>query len=189
MSDFFSRAWSNAKQGLIFGILDILLVWLFVNGMFGNIAEVGKNASYAMSVILSVICAIALVIWIIMRHYTYLMAVTVNLSVVRILKNAWLFVVLGFGRNILSLLVEAAMLLVTFLLAPLLTVILAPLFTYSITWFATVFTCYPIVKKYLIVPALEAEQQAAQPAEEDDPAQEKPLLPDEAADQDAPAEE
>lgn len=160
MSDLFARAWSNLKQGLVFGILDILLVWLFVSGMFGNIAEIGKNVSYAMSVILSVVCGIALVIWIIMRHYTYLMAVTVNLGVLRILKNAWLFVVLGFGRNLLSLLVELAMLVLSLMLAPLLTVILLPLFTYSITWFATVFTCYPIVKKYLIVPALEAQEQA-----------------------------
>ncbi len=166
LSDFFSRAWSNARQGIIFGLLDILLVWLFINGIFGNIAAVGKNAGYAMSVVLSVVCAVALVIWIIMRHYTYLMAVTVNLSVVRILKNAWLFTVLGFGRNLLSLLVEIAMLVVSVLLAPLVTVILLPLFSYSFTWFATVFTCYPIVKKYIIVPALEAQQAEQAPAPE-----------------------
>lgn len=166
LSDFFSRAWSNARQGIIFGLLDILLAWLFINGIFGNIAAVGKNAGYAMSVVLSVVCAIALVIWIIMRHYTYLMAVTVNLSVVRILKNAWLFAVLGFGRNLLSLLVEIAMLVVSVLLAPLMSVILLPLFSYSFTWFATVFTCYPIVKKYIIVPALEAQQAEQAPAPE-----------------------
>ena len=32
------------------------------------------------------------------------------------------------------------------------------LFFYSFSWFCTIFTCYPIVKKYLILPALEAEE-------------------------------
>ena len=154
-SDLWSRAWSNAKQGLIFGILDLLLVWLFLNGMFGTVAAAGKTAGYTLSVILSVISGVALVIWLFMRHYTYLIAVTVNLNVIHILKNAWLFVVLGFGRNVISGLVTIACVVLSFLLAPLLTIITLPLFFWSFTWFCTTFTCYPIVKKYIIVPALE----------------------------------
>ena len=160
LSDFWSRAWSNVRQGLFFGILDILLVILFVSGMFGGIAQAGRSVGYALSVILSVICGLALVIWLFMRHYTYLMAVTVNLGAFRILKNAWLFVVLGFGRNVISGLVTAACAVLSFLLAPLLTIITVPFFYYSFTWFCTIFTCYPIVKQYIIVPALEAQEQA-----------------------------
>ena len=157
-SDLWSRAWSNARQGLFFGILDLLLTGLFVWGMFGNLASEGRNLSYALSTILSVISGVALVIWLFMRHYTYLMAVTINLSAFQILKNAWLFVVLGFRRNLISGLVTLACVVVTFLLAPLITVITLPLFFYSFSWFCTVFTCYPIIKKYLVLPALEAEQ-------------------------------
>ena len=164
LSDFWSRAWSNVRQGLFFGIADIVVVCLCVSGMFGGFAEAGKNVSYALSVIRSVVCGIALVIWLFMRHYTYLMAVTVNLNVFHILKNAWLFVILGFGRNLLSLAVGLASLLVTFLLAPLLTIVLLPLFFWSFSWFCTVFTCYPIVKKYIVVPALEAEEREKDPA-------------------------
>ena len=127
--------------------------------MFGGFAEAGKNVSYALSVIRSVVCGIALVVWLFMRHYTYLMAVTVNLSVFHILKNAWLFVVLGFGRNVLSSVVTLACTVATFLLAPLMTIIFLPLFFYSLSWFCTVFTCYPVIKKYIIVPALEAQEQ------------------------------
>lgn len=167
MSDLWGRAWSNARQGVIFGILDLLVIWLCVNGMFGTFAEAGKTAVYALSVIRSALCGIALLVWTFMRHYTYLMAVTVNLSVLRILKNAWLFVVLGFGRNVLSTLVTAACVAVSFFLMPLLTVVTVPFFFYSFAWFCTIFTCYPIVKKYIIVPALEAEtQKNADAAEE-----------------------
>lgn len=164
MSDFWSRAWSNVRQGLFFGVADLLVLWICLNGMFGGIAEAGKNVGYALSVILSVICGLVLLVWLFMRHYTYLMAVTVNLNVFHILKNAWLFVFLGFGRNVLSSLVTLACIVVTFLLAPLLTIILLPLFFFSFSWFCTVFTCYPIIKKYIIVPALEA--QAAETAGE-----------------------
>lgn len=157
-SDLWSRAWSNARQGLFFGIMDLLLTFLFIWGMFGRLAAEGRNLSFALSTILSVISGIALVIWLFMRHYTYLMAVTINLSVFQILKNAWLFVVLGFRRNVTSGVVTLACIVVTFLLAPLITVITLPLFFYSFSWFCTVFTCYPIVKKYLVLPALEAEQ-------------------------------
>lgn len=157
MSDLWSRAWSNAKQGLIFGFLDILLTSLFVFGIFGNVSVVGKNAGYSMSVILSVVCALALIIWLFMRHYTYMMAVSVNLSVIRILKNAWLFVVLGFGRNLIAGLVTLACMAFSFLLAPLFTIITVPFLYYSFTWFCTCFTCYPIVNKYIIVPAMDAD--------------------------------
>ena len=157
-SDLWSRAWSNARQGLFFGIMDLLLTCLFIWGMFGRLAAEGRNLSFALSTILSVISGIALVIWLFMRHYTYLMAVTINLSVFQILKNAWLFVVLGFRRNVTSGVVTLACVVVTFLLAPLITVITLPLFFYSFSWFCTIFSCYLIVKKYLILPALEAEQ-------------------------------
>lgn len=154
-SDLWSRAWSNAGQGLFFGIADILVVWLCVNGAFFDLSSTASL--WALSTIRRVISILALVIWFFMRHYTYLMAVTVNLSVFRILKNAWLFVVLGFGRNVLSTLVTLACVILSFFLAPLITVVTLPLFFYSFTWFCTIFTCYPIVKKYIIVPALEAE--------------------------------
>lgn len=157
-SDLWSRAWANVRQGIVFGILDLLLTILFVWGMFGGLASAGRNISYALSTILSVICGIALVIWLFMRHYTYLMAVTIELPVIQILKNAWLFVVLGFGRNLICGLVTVACVIITFMLAPLITVITLPLFFYSFSWFCTVFCCYPIVKKYLILPALEAEE-------------------------------
>ena len=164
-SDLWSRAWSNARQGLVFGILDLVLTYLFLLGIFGGIAPAGRTVGYALSAILKVICALALVVWLFMRHYTYLMAVTINLNVLQILKNAWLFVVLGFGRNLISGVVTLAAVVVSFLLAPLLTVITLPLFFYSFTWFCTIFTCYPVVKKYIILPALEREQKGEAGAE------------------------
>jgi hypothetical protein len=66
--------------------------------------------------------------------------------------------VLGFGRNVIGGAVTLAAVIVCFLLAPLITIITVPLIFYSFTWFCTVFTCYPVVKKYIIVPALEAGQ-------------------------------
>jgi hypothetical protein len=157
-SDFWSRGVSNFRQGLFFGLADILVAYVLFTGMFGGMAAAGKTVGYALSVILAVLSAVVFVIWAFMRHYTYLMAVTVELGVFAILKNAWLFTVLGFGRNILSGLVTLVCIVVCFMLAPLVTVVSLPLFFYTLSWFATVYICYPIIKKYIIVPALEAEK-------------------------------
>jgi hypothetical protein len=157
-TDIFSRGKSNFLQGLFFGIADVLIISLLVTGILGNPGEAGRTIGYSLSVILSMLCTIALIVWLFMRHYTYMTAVTVKLSVFAILKNAWLFVVLGFGRNVISLAVTLAMIVICFLLSPILTLFLLPIAYYSFTWFCTVFTCYPVIKKYIIVPALEAQK-------------------------------
>lgn len=165
VSDIFSRGKSNFFQGLFFGIADVLIISLLVSGILANPVEAGKTLAYSLSVIRSVLCVIALIVWLFMRHYTYMTAVTVNLSVFAILKNAWLFVIIGFGRNVISFAVNIAMIIVCFLLSPIITLFLLPIAYYSFTWFCTVFTCYPVIKKYIIVPALEAQKAAQSPAE------------------------
>ena len=103
-----------------------------------------------------------------MRHYFYMMAVTVELSVFAIIKNAWLFTVLGFGRNIITSLSCLFIWCLTLFILPLVTVAALPLFTYSLCGFATVFVCYPVVKKYIIVPALEMEKASKQKEQNED---------------------
>ena len=95
-----------------------------------------------------------------MRHYFYMIAVTVNLSCFAILKNSWYFVVLGFWRNLWAGFVCLLALVVCFFTLPLISLVTLPFLFYSFTGFAVVFTCYPVVKKYIIVPALEQEAAA-----------------------------
>lgn len=156
MSDFVSRGLSNFKQGLFFGILDIVVVWLLANGILGDFAF---NVA-AFGIVVKTLSVIALIVYLFMRHYFYTIAVTVNLSCFAILKNSWYFVVLGFWRNLWAGFVCLLALVVCFFTLPLVSLITLPLLFYSFSGFAVVFTCYPVVKKYIIVPALEQEAAA-----------------------------
>ena len=64
-----------------------------------------------------------------------------------------------------------------FFTIPLVTLVLLPFLYYSITGFAVVFTCWPVVKRYIIVPAMEmeAKEKAGElPAGEEPEGAEKP---------------
>ncbi len=152
-SDLVSRGLSNFRQGVFFGILDLLVTYLLFTGATATIF------SGVMSLIFKALCVLALVVYYFMRHYFYMIAVSVNLSCFAILKNSWLFVVLGFWRNLWSAFVCLVTAAVCFFIIPIVTFITVPFIFYSFTGFCVVFTCYPVVKKYLIVPAMELEAQ------------------------------
>ena len=150
LSDFVSRGLANFRQGLFFGLLDAVVVYLLMNGMVANIF-----AAAAPTIILRTLCILFLVVYLFMRHYFYMIAVSVNLNVFAILKNAWLFVVLGFWRNCVAGLVCLGVTVLVFFTLPLVTLILLPTLYYAVTGFCVVFTCWPVVKRYIIVPAME----------------------------------
>jgi len=156
MSDFVSRGWANFRQGLFFGILDVIVVWLLANGILGDFTF----GMAAFGIVVKTLSVIALIVYLFMRHYFYMIAVTVNLSCFAILKNSWYFVVLGFWRNLWAGFVCLLAIVVCFFTLPLISLITLPFLFYSFTGFAVVFTCYPVVKKYIIVPALEQEAAA-----------------------------
>lgn len=155
-SDFFSRALSNFKQGVFFGILDVVVILFLVNNIIGSFTA----SSDAVGVILLIAKYISiplLIIYLFMRHYFYMIAVTVELPVIAILKNSWLFVVLGFFRNLWVEVINIIIWVVCLFTVPIISFIALPLIIYSLTGFITVFSCYPVVKKYLIMPILEKE--------------------------------
>ncbi len=157
MSDFVSRGLSNFKQGLFFGLLDIIVVYLLANGIVADISIGTGQVAAVSGIILTTLSVIALIVYMFMRHYFYMIAVSVNLSVFSILKNSWYFVVLGFWRNLWAGFICLVLIVACFFTLPLVSFITLPFLFYSLTGFVVVFTCYPVVKKYLIVPALERE--------------------------------
>lgn len=166
LSDVFSRAWSNVRQGLFFGILDAIVIFLLINGAFGQVLNTTEAIS-VISLIMRILAAVVLVFYIYMRKYFYLIAVTMELSVFAIIKNAMLFVFIAFGRNVLAGLVNLALFVVCIMTLPMITLIALPLFFYSFNGFSDAFICYPPIKKYLILPAMQREQTAAEGPAED----------------------
>lgn len=154
ISDFFVQLKRNFKQGLIIGVLEVLLyAILFMNLTLTAPADASSAVRFffTASKYLSVFFA---VVFTYMRHYTYMMIVTFRLSVGQILKNALIFAVLGIGRNLLvSVLIVASavlFLLLSELLGGWVEFIILPLFLLSFWGFLSTFTCYPVIKKYML---------------------------------------
>ncbi|NLV49595.1 MAG: hypothetical protein GXY20_02745 [Clostridiales bacterium] len=166
VSDLFTRGIANIKQGLFFGIMDAVVIFMLLNGAAGIILSTTKTIA-VISTVLRVLASVMLVFYLYMRHYFYLISVTMNLSVSAIIKDSILFVFIGFPRNVLAEIVNLLIIIICFFLVPLITFISVPFFFYAFTGFATIFICYPVVKKYLILPALEKEK-ASEPKEPDE---------------------
>jgi uncharacterized membrane protein YesL len=154
ISDYFYAIRRNLKQGFIMGIIDCAA--LFALGFdlfyFWNAPTTGgNNVMYLMIFALVFIYGV-------MRFYTYLMMVTFDMKLGKIFKNALIFTVMGFKRNILALLgmgiltgifavliIFLGQLVPAFYVLPFLCLLGFCGFMYS-------FAAYPIIQKYMIDP-------------------------------------
>lgn len=154
-SDFFYAIRKNWKQGLILGIIDCAVMFALAFDVFYFFTSPSSglnNFMYVMTIAL-------IIIYIIFRFYTYLMAVTFDMKLTKIFKNAIIFVVLGIKRNIMALLGLAivtafAVVLVIIFLPMGLGVTLVLPFVYYLALCAFIYTyaAYPVIQKYMIDP-------------------------------------
>jgi len=150
ISDFFSKAKENFVQGLLMGLLDILVVIiLFTNINYGSII----GANNLLTNFLRYFSVILFVFYIILRNYAYQLIITTKLKFRAILKNARIFIFLGFFRNLFSVVIFALLTLLTFGTHPLAELLLSPFLYLVLMRYIGVYTIYPVVKKYIIEPA------------------------------------
>ena len=96
-----------------------------------------------------------IIVYTMMRMYIYLMMVTFDLSIVKLLKNALFFTILGIKRNFMALLWIVLLVAVEYILlvvfAPL-GVILPLILLFSFGAFGCAFAAYPKIKEIMIDP-------------------------------------
>lgn len=108
-------------------------------------------------------------IFVFMQYYMYFMIVTFHLTFKQLLKNAFIFAFLGLGRNILislCILIFGVAIFVLGLISPLAIILYLTIF-FSTTGFIINFMAYPLVKKYMIDPALAEQKAEEEPTEKD----------------------
>lgn len=155
-SDYFYAIKRNLKQGFLLGLLDAAI--LFVLG-FDITYFWGRTGNFTLDFGFFVTIAL-IVIYFLMRFYIYLMLVTFDLSIYKILKNALIFSMLGFKRNIMGVLgivmITGFHVFLLFLLiaTPLsgLPVILPFLWYLAAVTFTSAYAAYPIIDRYMIAP-------------------------------------
>lgn len=170
----------NWKQGMLLGIIDLLFIFLIAYDLFFFYVS---SASQVFSFILGIMIVIAM-IYSMMRYYMYIMLVTFDLSIYKIIKNSFIFAILGFKRNIMAFLGTVAVVLIDYYF--LITVfpigiILPVLILVSLTNFMGVYAAYPKVKEVMIDPYYVSDDVGAKKWDEvteDDEPQEEPIFKD-----------
>ncbi len=155
-SDYFYAIKRNLKQGFFLGLIDALV--LFTLGF--DIAYFwGRTGTFTLDAGFYITLAL-IVIYFLMRFYIYLMLVTFDLSIYKILKNALIFSMLGFKRNIMGVLGIALitglhiLLLLLLISTPLsgLPIILPFLWYMAAVTFTSAYAAYPVIDRYMIAP-------------------------------------
>ncbi len=98
LADFRHAVKVNKKQAFIVGVLDLFLLLLFP---FNILSLVEMAGDFFNSILLWTTIVMAIV-YFFMRPYIYLQLITFDLKIFKILKNALIFSLLGFKRNLLA---------------------------------------------------------------------------------------
>ncbi len=164
-SDFWYAIKRNFRQGLVFGILDLLfMVVIAYDIVFFYAGTASGNFMLNMFFWFSLILAL---IYYFMRFYVYIVMITFDLSIVKILKNALIFTFLGFKRNIMALIGMAVVLFLTtgiFSMFIPLGIIIPFVLLFSTCSYMSAYAAYPKIKQYMIDPYyVEEEKEEIEP--------------------------
>ena len=161
-SDYFYAVKRNLKGGLLLGMLDLFVIFLTV---FDFIYFYGMIGSFWMDVCFWGVCALG-ILYFFMRFYMYLMLVTFDMSIKKILKNALIFTTLGIKRNVMALIGIVLLTLIDVILfiafMPMnfpIALILPFLYYLSFTSFTSTYAAYPIIDRYMIAPYRKNEEE------------------------------
>ena len=168
LSDYWQAIKKNWKQGLLMGLIDSLLLFVFAYGIMTYYINTG---TYALNVMLAAEILLFL-IYLTMRFYIYLILITFDLNLYKILKNAFIFAIIGFKRNILAWLGIFVVLLLNLYLFFNLTflgVALPFVITVVTVKFITAFAAYPLIQKYMIDPQTADKKPASDDADAAEP--------------------
>lgn len=164
VSDYFYAVKRNLKQGFFLGLIDFIA--LFLLG-FDILYLWNSDVTHANNLMFYGICAVA-ILYFFMRFYLYLMLVTFDLSIRKILKNALIFTTLGVKRNLMGFLGIALITLLNALLFPIfastplgiaIPLILPFLYYLAVTAFTSTYAAYPIIERYMITPYLNRQNE------------------------------
>lgn len=153
-SDYFYGIKRNFKQGLVFGLIDALLIIVLTIDLAYYSQTVG---AFWLDVMFWILTAIA-ILYLIMRPYIYMMLITFDMKIRKMFKNALIFSALGIKRNLMAVLGIALLvifhvtLIILFMPQGVITVILPLVYVFAAVGFITAYAIYPVIDRYMIAP-------------------------------------
>ena len=149
--DFSHAIKKNWRQALPMGIIDLLAMLLLTY----DIRYFWGHLTSAMMYVMFYISLFMFLVYFIMRFYAYLIMITFDLSLYKILKNSLIFVFLGVKRNLLGFLCIVVVIAANYLLFGLYIPVglaLPFIFTISLILLIETYAAYPKIKQFMIDP-------------------------------------
>ena len=162
-SDFWYAVKRNWKQGILLGFMDCVASFLFAfNVGFYFKALDGGFANG----LLFYISVAMVVLYFFMRFYMYILTVTFDLSLFKILKNSFIFAIIGFKRNImatLGIILLVILNFIVFMYIPSLGIVLPMVVTLSNGAFMSTYAAWFKIKEIMIDPYEEKHEEPTEP--------------------------
>ena len=156
----------NWKQALLIGIIDIVMIAVIAyDVMFFFLSGSGIVASFLFGMML-----IVAMLYVMMRNYMYILLVTFDLPIRKILKNSFIFALLGFKQNIVAFLGGALVWVLDYLIMTVMFpigLVLPVIFLVSLTTFMGIYAAYPKIKEVMIDPYYVSDDVGAKERTED----------------------
>ncbi|MCL1823876.1 MAG: DUF624 domain-containing protein [Oscillospiraceae bacterium] len=153
--EFFTAFKKNFKQGLAVGLFDIFFVVCFVVAYASYDIRAQFEPTLFNIALLSLTIASGIFIWM-MHFYIYVQIAALSLNIRQIVKNSFLFVILGLKGNLVTLIFSALLFIGMFIFIPF-SFFLMPFIPFAWVCFLTVFNSYPVIQKYIITPYYESK--------------------------------
>ncbi|MBR6514194.1 MAG: DUF624 domain-containing protein [Clostridia bacterium] len=161
-SDFWGAIRRNKKQGLIMGIIDAAVIGILIY----NIATCMINPTLpvlfwqASGTLILYLNYLLLALYMIMRFYIYILLITFDLSIWKIIKNSLIFTFINLKRNILALTGIILAAIITWVLFAFFmpgAITLAITFLFSVSMFFGAYAAYPKIKEIMIDPQMNSD--------------------------------
>lgn len=164
--DFVKRTKENWKKFLLNGVLFYAVTTVAITAI-RFYAKNQEALGSVLSVIALAVCLGVLFLFIAMQFYVAIQIVTFEMSMKQIYKNALIFAIVGLWRNLLLVVILAAVCLGMYVLvfiigqvwfpATFIAILITALFLFSWISYLVNFTVYPLVNKNMIQPALKRQ--------------------------------
>lgn len=157
-SDFRYAVKKNFKQSLIFGIIDLLMMVMLVFDVLSYRVNAAFSSTYMIMYVISYGMSI---MYFFIRMYSYLMIVTFDMSLFKIIKNSVFFAILGIKRNIMALFATVLYVIVNILLIKVFLpvgLLLPFIILFGLIEYTTVYCAFPKIKEIMIDPYYKEEK-------------------------------
>ncbi|MBQ7338933.1 MAG: DUF624 domain-containing protein [Clostridia bacterium] len=153
-SDYFYAIKRNFKEGFLYGLFDSLIIIVLIIDFLFFYTSTGDALNNFMFWTISAL----IVLYMLMRPYIYMMLITFDMKLKKILKNALIFAILGIKRNVMWIVGVAMMAILNIALmivcppSIIIPVILPFFYFWGFVGFTVNYAVYPIIDRYMIAP-------------------------------------